>query len=207
MLRISLTSSLLLALTGCALEPLTPVAEPEGPPAVASRVVETQLTITPDAPEPPPAPAQPIAPPRDPVPFRIGAGYGALARVDFASCSERGLPPGYMRIRATFSRVGIVARASVETPRSPRRQRSTASPTACARPACPRSTARKCGCRRPTSSPPPPRDRSRPRPPPCPLRRRRPTRLLPRNRDAADGPLVTDVGRGARGLRVWRSPR
>jgi hypothetical protein len=53
------------------------------------------------------------------VPFRIGAGYGALARVDFANCSERGLPPGYMRIRATFSRVGIVARASVESPTEP----------------------------------------------------------------------------------------
>jgi len=86
-------------------------------------VVETQLTITPDTPEPSAPAAQAIAPlraaPRDPVPFRIGAGYGALARVDFTGCTERGLPPGYMRVRATFNRVGYVARASVESPIEP----------------------------------------------------------------------------------------
>jgi hypothetical protein len=86
-------------------------------------VVETQLTIAPDAPEQPARPAQAIALTpaalRDPVPFRIGAGYGALARVDFTSCSERGLPPGYMRVRATFNRVGYIARASVESSTEP----------------------------------------------------------------------------------------
>lgn len=114
---------LLLALTGCALEPNTPVEEPEGPPQVAPRVVETQLTITPETPEPSAPSVRSFAPlqaaPRDPVPFRIGAGYGALARVDFTGCTQRGLPPGYMRVRATFNRVGYVARASVESPIEP----------------------------------------------------------------------------------------
>jgi hypothetical protein len=127
MLRLSpvcpLAAWLLLASTGCVLEPNTPVEEPEGPPPVAPRVVETQLTITPDNAEPSAPAVQAIAPlqaaPRDPVPFRIGAGYGALARVDFTGCTERGLPPGYMRVRATFNRVGYVARASVESPIEP----------------------------------------------------------------------------------------
>jgi hypothetical protein len=120
MLRISLMALLPLAVTGCALEPATPVAT-EGPAPVSQPVVEVQLTVAPE--EEPAPPAQAIvlvhAAPRDPVPFPIGAGYGALARVDFGGCSERGLPAGYLRVRATFNRVGYVARASVETPTAP----------------------------------------------------------------------------------------
>jgi hypothetical protein len=122
MLRISLLAPLLFAITGCILEPATPVATGlDGPPPVAAPVVESQLNVAPDEEPAAPAPASGLlhAAPRDPVPFPIGAGYGALARVDFASCSERGLPPGYLRVRATFSRVGYVVRASVESPQEP----------------------------------------------------------------------------------------
>jgi len=120
MLRISVLAPLPLVITGCIVQPAAPVAM-EGPAPVASPVVEVQLTVAPE--EEPPPPAQAIAPlraaPRDPVRFPIGAGYGALARVDFAGCSERGLPAGYIRVRATFNRVGYVARASVESPTAP----------------------------------------------------------------------------------------
>jgi len=112
--------ALLLAGTGCMLEPLTPVATPDGPAPVAEAVVERQLTVASEEPNDPPAPSEPLrVAPRDPVPFRMGAGYGALARVDLASCSERGLPPGYLHLRATFNRVGYVVRASVETLQEP----------------------------------------------------------------------------------------
>jgi hypothetical protein len=115
MRRISLLAPLPLAITGCVLQPDIPVA-PDSPAPAAAPVVEVQLTVTPEE-EPIPS-AQTDVPlrvaPRDPVPFPIGAGYSALARVDFTGCGERGLPTGYIRVRATFNRVGYVAHASVE---------------------------------------------------------------------------------------------
>ena len=109
---------LLAGLSACELEPLTPVEAPsEFPVAAAEPVVERQLTVAPEeAPPPPPPPTFPaLTRPRDRVPFRIGAGYGALGRVDFSGCLGRGLPVGYLRLRATFNRLGSVVRASVET--------------------------------------------------------------------------------------------
>ena len=57
--------------------------------------------------------------PRDPVFFHIGAGYGALGRVDVVPCRDRGLPAGYLRLRATFRPSGRVAHAAVESPERP----------------------------------------------------------------------------------------
>jgi hypothetical protein len=55
----------------------------------------------------------------DPVPFRIGAGHGALGSIDLAPCRAQGLPPGYLRIRVTFRHDGRVAHAVVEGPTPP----------------------------------------------------------------------------------------
>jgi hypothetical protein len=51
----------------------------------------------------------------DPVPFRLGAGHGTLSLVDLERCRERGLPPGYVRMRVTFRPNGHVSRAAVES--------------------------------------------------------------------------------------------
>jgi hypothetical protein len=58
-------------------------------------------------------------PPPDPVFFHLGAGYGALGRLDVLPCRDRGLPAGYLRIRATFRPTGHVAHAAVESPEQP----------------------------------------------------------------------------------------
>jgi hypothetical protein len=58
-------------------------------------------------------------PPPDPVPFRIGAGHGALGRIDLGPCREEGLPSGYLRMRVTFRRDGRVVHAVVESPAPP----------------------------------------------------------------------------------------
>jgi hypothetical protein len=58
-------------------------------------------------------------PPPDPVPFRIGAGHGALGRVDLSACRDQGLDPGYLRLRVTFHPSGRVVHASVESPAPP----------------------------------------------------------------------------------------
>lgn len=111
-----------MTLAGCVLEPVAPVEDvTEVSTAPSSPVVEHQLTVQ-EAPAPPPAPVATmplLVPPKDPVPFRLGAGYGALAKVDVEGCRERGLQAGYVRVRATFSRVGYVVRASVESPAEP----------------------------------------------------------------------------------------
>jgi hypothetical protein len=117
---LSLLAPLPLAVAGCMVEPVTPVSA-DGPDPAVEPSVEVQLTIASE--EEAAAPAQaplllPVAA-RDPVPFPIGAGYGALARVDFTGCSQRGLAAGYIRVRATFNRVGYIARASVESPTAP----------------------------------------------------------------------------------------
>lgn len=105
----------LCTLAGCAIEPRTPVETAVDEAPRATPQVEEQVTV---------AAADGVAPPEhgaglDPVPFQIGAGYGALSRVDLGACRERGLPSGYVRVRATFTRVGYVVRASVETATPP----------------------------------------------------------------------------------------
>ncbi|HLK37314.1 MAG TPA: hypothetical protein VKU41_11220 [Polyangiaceae bacterium] len=57
--------------------------------------------------------------PPDPVFFRMGAGYGALGRLDLASCRNEGLAPGYLRLRVTFHVSGRVLRAAVESASAP----------------------------------------------------------------------------------------
>jgi hypothetical protein len=98
---------------GCVLEPATPIETAGGEPASAPSVVEHQLTVaSEDGLSALPAPR---ADGLDPIPFQIGAGYGALSRVDLQACRDRGLQSGYVRLRATFTRVGYVVRASVES--------------------------------------------------------------------------------------------
>jgi len=58
-------------------------------------------------------------PPPDPVPFRIGAGHGALGGIDLTPCRAEGLPSGYLAMRVTFHRDGRVAHAVVEGPVPP----------------------------------------------------------------------------------------
>jgi hypothetical protein len=55
----------------------------------------------------------------DPIPFRIGAGHGALGQVDLGPCREVGLEPGYLRLRVTFHHSGQVVHAAVESPTPP----------------------------------------------------------------------------------------
>lgn len=55
----------------------------------------------------------------DPIPFRIGAGHGALGQVDLSPCRQVGLEPGYLRLRVTFHRSGHVVHAAVESPTPP----------------------------------------------------------------------------------------
>jgi len=73
-----------------------------------------------------PIPAAPLLaasprdrPPPDPIPFRIGAGHGALGMIDLAPCRAEGLPSGYLAMRVTFHRDGRVAHAVVEGPVPP----------------------------------------------------------------------------------------
>jgi hypothetical protein len=54
-----------------------------------------------------------------PIFFSLGAGHGALGRVDLSTCRDRGLPAGYLRIRATFRPSGHVAHAAVESAAEP----------------------------------------------------------------------------------------
>jgi hypothetical protein len=74
-----------------------------------------------------PAPAAVATPPMqmmplEPMLFRIGAGYGALGRLDLATCREKGLPQGYLHVRVTFRHSGRVVRAAVESPVAPPRE-------------------------------------------------------------------------------------
>lgn len=92
----------------------------DGPPPAQEVLVERQITVTPDeAPSPalPPSPRDKPVP--DPIRFQIGAGYGALSHVDVAACRERGLQAGYLHVHATFTHLGYVVRASVESQAAP----------------------------------------------------------------------------------------
>jgi hypothetical protein len=63
--------------------------------------------------------ASPLIKVPDPVPFRIGAGHGALGMVDLAPCRTEGLPTGYLKMRVTFRRDGRIVHAAVESPDPP----------------------------------------------------------------------------------------
>jgi hypothetical protein len=112
-------------LTGCFAEPPATWIAPEAPLPPPPVLVERQLTVSPEEAPPPATGAGPAASlfPRivapDPVPFEIGAGYGALSQVDLSPCAARGLPAGYLHVRATFTADGYVVRASVSSPTAP----------------------------------------------------------------------------------------
>lgn len=111
----------LAATTGCVRESDVPAqAVADGPIPVAEPLVERQLTVAPEeAPPPRPAVTSAASFPADPVPFQIGAAYGALSRVELADCAERGLPSGYLHVRATFTGIGTIVRASVASTTAP----------------------------------------------------------------------------------------
>jgi pyrimidine deaminase RibD-like protein len=120
--------SLVLFATGCLHEP---DADLDGdavgfvytPPSEA--VVSRDITVASDDPHAretaaalmPPSPKD--RPPPDPIPFRIGAGHGALGMVDLEPCQQAGLDPGYVHLRVTFHRNGRVVHAVVESPTPP----------------------------------------------------------------------------------------
>ena len=58
-------------------------------------------------------------PPPDPVPFRIGAGHGALGHLDLTTCRDQGLQRGYLHMRVTFRHSGHIVHAAVEAPAPP----------------------------------------------------------------------------------------
>lgn len=111
-------------MTGCVHEEMVADPEPDwdrwGEPAETAVVRE--VIVENDEPSVPQAylPASPKdrAMP-DPVPFRLGAGRGALGRVDLAACRDQGLPLGYLHVRVTFRRTGRVVHAAVESPEAP----------------------------------------------------------------------------------------
>ena len=127
-MRIHALSSVLLLpallLTGCLHEPDLESAyqAPWEPPAepVVQREVTMKWQRPDDAPAAPLLAASPKdRPPPDPVPFRIGAGHGALGAIDLEPCRAEGLPSGYLAMRVTFHRDGRVAHAVVEGPVAP----------------------------------------------------------------------------------------
>jgi hypothetical protein len=114
------------ALTGCLREGMgapefanevgaTTVAEPPG--------VQSVVTVKEGSDEPAVVVEEPAAAPvrhgPDPVFFRMGAGYGALGRVDLSPCRNEGLPAGYLRLHVTFHVSGRVVRAAVESATTP----------------------------------------------------------------------------------------
>src|SRR5271157_545221 len=93
--------------------PVAPIAEQPAPPD--ERVVASTVTVAGDAAEAPRASdADRVRP--EPVFFRLGAGYGAVGRIDLTPCRDRGLDPGYVHLHVTFGVGGSIARAVVESP-------------------------------------------------------------------------------------------
>lgn len=110
--------------TGCVVGPGLVVEQASAPPPAVDPMVERQITVARD--EAPPSAVAALPPPsprdrvqRDPIPFRVGAGYGALSHVDLEACRDQGLQPGYVHVRATFAPFGNVVRASVGSPVEP----------------------------------------------------------------------------------------
>jgi hypothetical protein len=104
------------------LGPLEPEPEPaadDSPPSVV-RDVAVAYDGPEEAPESPgPAPSPRARLQHEPVLFSLGAGHGALGRVDLAPCRQEGLPPGYLHLSVTFRHSGRVVRAAVASPTEP----------------------------------------------------------------------------------------
>lgn len=114
---------MLLFATGCFPEPafdFSADAAPTTAQAPSEPVVRREISMGWERVDPstlPPAlPASPRdRPPPDPIPFKIGAGHGALGHVDLSPCRDEGLPSGYLRMRVTFRRDGRIVHAVVES--------------------------------------------------------------------------------------------
>jgi hypothetical protein len=118
----------LLLVTGCVQQETTNAFVPEveaavapSPPTTVRDVeVATKGPIGDPAAEPSTAGASPRdRPPPEPIFFSLGAGHGALGRVDLGPCRDQGLPSGYLHMRVTFRHSGRVVRAAVESPTEP----------------------------------------------------------------------------------------
>jgi hypothetical protein len=126
--RAALVLGVLSAAGGAGCVPVAVMAElqvDEGPVAPPDPTVERQVVVQYAGPgdegsvDPPtgPSPADRLRP--DPIPFRLGAGRGALGRLDLAVCRQQGLPPGYLHVHVTFRHDGRVVHAAVESPEAP----------------------------------------------------------------------------------------
>jgi len=110
--------------TGCIHPETTNEYEPDTAPAVDPEpVVVREVVVSYEGAGEPAAAFLPPSPrdrPRpDPVPFRLGAGRGALGLIDLTPCREDGLPPGYVHMRVTFRHSGRVVHAAVESVAAP----------------------------------------------------------------------------------------
>jgi hypothetical protein len=114
-----------LLVTGCLREPELEATYSPTEQAPAQPMVRRDVTVNWQRSDDEEAPVVVLAAsPRDrlqpdPIPFRIGAGHGALGGIDLAPCREQGLPPGYLAMRVTFHHDGRVAHAVVEGPVPP----------------------------------------------------------------------------------------
>lgn len=110
--------------TGCLHEPLDydayqPPYEPAPQPVVRREFSVAWEGLGGDVPASLTPASSPLVRVPDPVPFRIGAGHGALGTVDLAPCRSVGLQAGYLRMRVTFRRDGRIVHAAVESPEPP----------------------------------------------------------------------------------------
>ncbi len=93
--------------------------------AAAQEVREVNVTYeaggdeSPEGVRPEDVPSMPRREPPEALFFHLGAGYGALGRVDLTPCRDQGLERGYLRMRVTFLNRGQIARASVEAKAAP----------------------------------------------------------------------------------------
>jgi len=123
--------SLLLFTPGClhesavAFEPEETTVEPAPPAGQDSEIVVADDTpVAEDGPHgDQPAPAYPVSiPGREWHFFALGAGYGALGKIDLSPCRDEGLPSGYWHVRVTFGPSGRIVHAAVESPVAPSRE-------------------------------------------------------------------------------------
>jgi hypothetical protein len=100
-------------------------AEPTDEPAAERREIRSVELAYEDSSETAPEAdavipsARPALLPPEAALFRLGAGYGAIGRLELAPCREQGLPAGYLHVRVTFRDDGRVVRAAVEGPVAP----------------------------------------------------------------------------------------
>jgi hypothetical protein len=105
--------------TGCMPQepPVAPTVGEASPPD--DRVVVSKVMVEGDRAREVPRASEADKVRPEPVFFRLGAGYGAVGRIDLSPCRDRGLDPGYVHLRVTFGGAGGVAHAVVESPTPP----------------------------------------------------------------------------------------